>query len=220
MAEDARNKEWEATKASAKGFVICLTVLCLVGAAAWFALTTGLERLPSKVCDGAVERDLVIRTLPRTRTAEEGASHRHEGKDLEFSCHIYTSADPILSGVAEVEDASVDSWFNRYGGMAKRDSVRISADGIEALARIDRDSGNSYVYIPCVPHEVRASDASESYAILAEASVIGEGRISGAALRQAVTDFAYQLAKHTYELAQCQGSTRDLPADLPRYEDE
>ncbi|MFC9286679.1 hypothetical protein [Streptomyces sp. NPDC057052] len=219
MAEDAQSKEQEATKASAKGFLICLTVLCLVGAAAWFALTTGLERLPSKVCDGAVERDVVIRTLPRTRTAEEGATRRHEGKDLEFSCHIYTSADPILSGNARVDDASADSWFNHYGGTAGGDSVRVSANGVEALARLDRDSGSSYVYVPCVPRGVRASDASESYAVIAEAGVIGEGRVSGAALRQAVTDFAYQLLKHTYELAECQG-TRNLPEDLPRYEDK
>ncbi|WP_416977140.1 hypothetical protein [Streptomyces sp. T028] len=219
MAEDARSKERAATKASVKGFLICLTVLSLVGAAAWFALTTGLERLPSKVCDGAVDRDVVIRTLPRTRTAEEGASKRHEGKDLMFSCHIYTSADSILSGMAQVEDASVQQWLNHYGGNTDGEAVRVSANGIEALAQLDVDSGNSSVYIPCVPRGVRSEEAKESYAIITEAGVVGEGRVSGAALRQAVTDFAYQVTKYAYELAECQGS-RILPKKLPRYEDD
>lgn len=48
--------------------------------------------------------------------------------------------------------------------------------------------------------------------------MIGESRASGAALRQAVTDFAYQLTKHAYELAECQ-APRTLPEELPRYEE-
>ncbi|MFF4660207.1 hypothetical protein [Streptomyces sp. NPDC001381] len=219
MAEDARSRERAATKASVKGFLICLTVLSLVGAAAWFALTTGLERLPSKVCDGAVDRDVVIRALPRTRTAEEGASKRHEGKDLMFSCHIYTSADSILSGMAQVEHTSVEQWLNHYGADTGDEIVRVSADGIEALARLDEDSGSSSIFIPCVPRGLRAEDAKESYAIITEAGVVGEGRVSGAELRQAVTDFAYQVTAHAYELAECQGS-RLLPEELPRYEED
>ncbi|WP_329221591.1 hypothetical protein OG352_31450 [Streptomyces sp. NBC_01485] len=218
MAEDTRTRKWAATKASGKGFLICLTVLSLAGAAAWFGLTTGLERLPSKVCDGAVERGVVIRTLPRTRTAEEGASRRREGKDLMFSCHIYTSADSILSGMTRVEDASLQQWLDHYGASTGSDAVRVSVDGIEALAKLDSESGSSSIYVPCVPRGVRAEDANESYAITAEAGVVGDSRVSGAALRQAVSDFAYQLTKRTYELAECQGS-RTLPEELPRYED-
>lgn len=215
MAEERKQK---AIRSDAKGFLICLTVLCLVGAGAWFALTTGLERLPSKVCDGSVERDVVIRTLPRTRTAEEGANRRHEGEDLMFSCHIYTSADSILSGMARVEDASVQQWLSHYGASTHGGAVRVSADGVAALARLDSDSGSSSIYVPCTPRGVRAEDATESYAIVTESDVIGDSRLSGAALRQAVTDFAYQLTKHTYELAGCQ-DPRTLPEELPRYED-
>ncbi|MEU9438778.1 hypothetical protein [Streptomyces sp. NPDC048252] len=218
MAEDARKKEWAATKASGKGLLICLAALCLAGAAAWFGLNTGLERLPTKVCDGAVERDVVIRTLPRTRTAEEGASRRREGRDLMFSCHIYTSADSVLSGMARIEDASMQQWLNHYGASTGSDAVRVSANGIEALAKLDSESGSSSVYVPCVPLGARVEDANESYAIITEAGVVGDSKVSGAALRQAVTDFAYQVTKHTYELAECQ-DPRTFPEDLPRYED-
>ncbi|MGW6927181.1 hypothetical protein ACWGA9_38960 [Streptomyces sp. NPDC054950] len=48
--------------------------------------------------------------------------------------------------------------------------------------------------------------------------MIGDSRASGAALRQAVTDFAYQLTKHAYELAECQ-ARRTLPEELPRYQE-
>lgn len=216
----AKKKERKGIQYDAKRFLLSLTILGLAGGAVWFGyiqiFTKGLEHLPPKVCDGAVERDVVVRTLPSTRTAEEGASRRHEGDDLMFSCHIYTSADSILSGMAKVEDASVQQWLNHYGASTDRGAVRVSADGVEALAEFDSNSGVSSIYVPCVPRGVRAEDANESYAITAEASVIGDGRVSGAALRQAVTDFAYQLTKHTYELAECQASRR-LPEALPRY---
>ncbi|MEU3890020.1 hypothetical protein [Streptomyces sp. NPDC029041] len=223
MARIAASKERFATSEyTPKGFVISLTVLCLVGAAAWFGyvqiFTKGLERLPPKVCDGAVDRQVVIRTLPRTRTADEGASQRHERENIMFSCHIHTSAGSILSGMARVEDASVRQWLNHYGTSTRGDAVHVSVGDVEALAELDSSSGSSSVYIPCVPRGVRAKDANESYAIIAEAGVIGHGRVSGATLRQAVTDFTYQLTKHTYELAECQ-NPRTFPEKLPRYED-
>ncbi|MFE8987585.1 hypothetical protein ACFYMI_07085 [Streptomyces collinus] len=223
MARVSGTKEWfAAPEYTVKGFIISLTVLCLVGAAAWFGyvqiFTKGLERLPPKVCDGAVERQVVLRTLPRTRTAEEGASQRHEREDLMFSCHIHTSAGSILSGMARVEDASVQQWLNHYGTSTDGDAVRVSVGGVEASAELDSSSGSSSIYIPCVPRGVRAEDANEPYAIIAEAGVIGNGRVSGAALRQAVTDFTYQLTKHTYELAECR-NPRTLPEELPRYKD-
>jgi hypothetical protein len=218
----AENRERIAAKESAKGFLLSLTVLCLVGGAVWFGyaqiFTKGLERLPSKVCERAVERDVVIRTLPSTRTADESAERQGEGEDSEFHCRIYTSADSILSGMARVQNASPKAWLDHYGVYAGSDTVRASADGVEALAQLDSDSGRSSVYVPCVPREIKAGDASETYAIITEADVVGEGRVSGTALRQAVTDFAYQLTKHVYEVAECQ-DPRDFPEELPRYED-
>ncbi|MCQ9135059.1 hypothetical protein [Streptomyces hilarionis] len=219
MTDAQRKRERAATKASTKGLLICLAVLSVAGAGAWFALTTGLERLPSKVCEGSVDRDVVIRALPRTRTAEEGSSRSHEGKNLMFSCHIYTSADSILSGMTRVDDASMQQWLDHYGGTTSKESIRVSADGIEALAGLNTDSGRSSVYVPCVPRGVPAGSANESYAIITEASVVGAGRVSGAALRQAVSDFAYQLTKHVYEEAGCK-DRRTFPEELPRYEDD
>ncbi|GHH02393.1 hypothetical protein [Streptomyces rubradiris] len=35
-------------------------------------------------------------------------------------------------------------------------------------------------------------------------------------LRQTLTDFAYRLTRHAYDLAGCEGS-RPLPGELPRY---
>ncbi|GHI04450.1 hypothetical protein [Streptomyces cellostaticus] len=37
-------------------------------------------------------------------------------------------------------------------------------------------------------------------------------------LRQALTDFAYQLTQHAYKLAECKDS-RGFPKELPRYKD-
>lgn len=202
----------------AKGLILSLAILGLVGGAVWFGyiqtFTKGLERLPSKVCDGAVERDVVVRALPSTRTAEEGGSRRNEGDDLTFSCHVYTSADSILTGMVRVNDVSVQQWLDHHGA-STGDAIRVSVSGVEALAELDSNSSTSYVYIPCVPRGVRAEDANKSYAIIAEASLIGEGRGSAEALRQTVTDFTYQITKHTYELAECQGP-RTLPEELPR----
>jgi hypothetical protein len=135
-----------------------------------------------------------------------------------FSCRIYTSAGSILSGMARVQDTSVQQWADHYGAGTDSDAIRVSVDGIEALADPDSESGSSSIYVPCVPRGVRAEDARKSYAIVTEASVIGDGRISGTALRQAVTDFAYQVIKHTYKLAECQ-NPRPLPEELPRFED-
>ncbi|MGY1578228.1 hypothetical protein [Streptomyces sp. MN13] len=191
-----------------------------MGGAVWFGyvqvFTKGLERLPTKVCEGAVERDVAIQTLPRTRTAEESSERRGQGEDFEFHCRIYTSTGSILTGAARVRDAYTQSWLRHYGVNEGSEVIRVSTNGVQALAALDDSHGTSSVYLACVPGGVQAEDATESYAIVTEASIVGEGRVSGAALRQAVTDFAYQLTQHAYELAECQ-APRDLPEDLPRY---
>ncbi|MFK4117625.1 hypothetical protein [Streptomyces longwoodensis] len=216
MAESTREAERAATRYSIKWIVLSLVIFGLLGGGAWFALTTGLERLPKKMCDGAVDRDLAIRALPRTRTAHDSYDQRSGGTEIEYACRVYTSAGSILTGRAGVNDVSPATWVEHFVGSPQQDAVKVSVGGIEAMARLDRESGISYVYVPCVPRDFRARDASESYAVTAEASVIGDGRVSGAALRQAVTDFAYQVAVHTVDLAQCQGRPF-LPGKLPRY---
>ncbi|MFF2212532.1 hypothetical protein [Streptomyces antibioticus] len=215
----AENREWIATKESAKGFFFCLAVLCLAGGAAWFGyvqiFTKGLERLPAKVCDGAVDRDVVIRALPKTRSAEESATRQGVGQDLHFSCQVYTSGEPFLTGWVDVERASPQAWLRYYGADVGDDAVRVSVDGIEALAKLNA-SGRASVYIPCAPKGVQADESSRPYAIIAEANVIAAEEEAGAAVRQAVTDVAYQLAKHSYKLVECQ-APRGFPDELPRY---
>ncbi|MFE1308768.1 hypothetical protein [Streptomyces sp. NPDC058755] len=118
--------------------------------------------------------------------------------------------------MARVDDASPQAWLSHYGGSADRRTVRVSSDGIEALAEVDGDRGSSSVYVPCVPRGVRAGDADQTYAVVAEANVVGKTRVSGMALGQALTDFAYRLAEHAYQLAECE-NPRDFPEELPRY---
>ncbi|MET8826447.1 hypothetical protein ABZX40_27975 [Streptomyces sp. NPDC004610] len=208
------------TEYNAKNFFVGLLILCVLGGGGWFGyvqiFTKGVERLPARVCDDAVDRGTVTRALPPARTAEEEASQKGEGENLRFSCRIATSSDSILSGHARIDDASVQTWQNHNGVGSGGDAVQVSSDGVEALAQLDSDNGWSSVYVACVPRGADASDASQSFAVIAEGSVVGDSRASGAELRQAVTDFSYQLAAHAYASADCQ-EARTLPERLPRY---
>ncbi|MEU2495652.1 hypothetical protein [Streptomyces sp. NPDC007883] len=57
--------------------------------------------------------------------------------------------------------------------------------------------------------------AREAYALTVDAWTIGETRVHGKELRQVLADFAYQLARHTYQAVDCQES-RTFPKELPR----
>ncbi|MFD7706608.1 hypothetical protein [Streptomyces sp. NPDC059786] len=195
---------------TAKTLVIGLVIILLAGCAVVAYFNKGLYLLPDKVCDGAVSRDVVIRILPRTRTAGYEAEQHNEGEDFHFGCRVDTSAGPLISGRADIADVSLKTWHT-----PDDDSVQVAAGGVEAFAELDSDTSNTYV--PCVPRGAEAGDARESYALTVEVGVIGKGRGSPAALRQAVTDFAYQFTVHAYDLAGCQG-TRKFPDELPRYE--
>ncbi|MFF2509679.1 hypothetical protein [Streptomyces sp. NPDC058086] len=72
------------------------------------------------------------------------------------------------------------------------------------------------MYVPCAPPGVPSYNASQPYAVVGEAR-IGPAKATGVPLRQALTDFAYQLAKHAYKLAECK-DPRGFPEELPRYE--
>lgn len=197
-----------------------MVALCLLGGGGWFAyqqiFTKGLDELPPKVCDKAVDREAVVRVLPDTRSADEEAKPTGAGKNFALNCRIYTSGDSILSGEAKIQDASEQSWINFYGGKVNDRIIRVSTDGVAALAQRDNAHATASVYVACTPRGVQAADASESYALITEARVVGDTRVTDAALRQAVTDFAYQLTKRAYELGECQ-NTRTLPDELPRY---
>ncbi|MFF3917032.1 hypothetical protein ACFYZB_26780 [Streptomyces sp. NPDC001852] len=179
----------------------------------------GLYLLPDKVCDGAVQRDIVVRTLPRARTADEWADQGGTGRRSSFACRVSTSGDSILSGQVDLRESSKAAWVDSYGSLAASRIVRASKDGVEALAQMDDGRGSASVYIPCAPTDLEESNASHAYALIADADVTGKSRATGAELRQDLTDFAYQLTKHAYKLAECEGF-RGFPEKLPRYENK
>ncbi|WP_251093724.1 hypothetical protein [Streptomyces sp. Caat 7-52] len=203
---------------SAKGFVIAAAILVLVCGGLLLFFVKGLYLLPDKVCESSVQRDVVIRTLPRARAADEWADHTGAGRDFTFGCRISTSGDSMLTGKVELRESSKAAWEEGYSSLAGTDVVRTSAGRVAALAQIDPDDGLASVYVPCEPKDPREAGASGPRALVAEASVVGKSRASGADLRQALTDFAYQLTRHAYSLAQCK-EPRDFPEKLPRYGD-
>ncbi|MFI5877432.1 hypothetical protein ACIBAH_34380 [Streptomyces sp. NPDC051445] len=187
----------------------------------WFSyqhfFTDGLEKLPAKVCNESIKRETVIRILPQTRSAEEGADINGVGASFMFSCHIYTAGDSILSGEAQIQDSSQDAWesyYKSYGGKSKGPSKQASSGGIHALSRGDFAS----VYVPCVPSGGKAEDASQAYALISEVRVIGDSRAAGLDLHQALTDFAYELTQRAYVLGKCVNAQR-FPTELPRFKE-
>ncbi|MFF1445464.1 hypothetical protein [Streptomyces sp. NPDC058295] len=185
----------------------------------WFSyqefFTNGLETLPAKVCDESTKRETVIRVLPKTRSAEEGADTNGSGYGFMFSCHIYTAGDSILSGEAQIQDSSQKTWENyykSYGGRSRGTAEQTSSSGIYTLSR-----GNfASVYVPCVPSGSKAGDASQDYALISEVRVIGESRTEGLDLHQALTDFAYELTQHAYTVGKCENG-QNFPDELPRF---
>jgi hypothetical protein len=191
-------------------------------AAGWVSyqefFTDGLARLPAEVCGGGVKRGTVIRVLPDTRKAEEGSKTHGTGSDFMFGCHVYAGDDSILSGEVKIQDSSQKSWnsfYQSYGGKSELPGNRISLDGIHAISRDDFAS----VYVSCLPRGSKETEASQAYALIAEARVAGESRVTGIALRQALTDFAYELTRHAYALGKCQ-KIQNFPSELPRFKED
>jgi hypothetical protein len=206
---------------SGRRLVASLLGLGLVGTGIWFAvhyaLTTGLERLPDKMCEGTLEQSMVKEVLPKARSADSGSDTDGAGYKLSFRCHVTTSGDSTLSGEARVQPVSREQWLEHYRGAGGQNRViRVSAGDVEAVARMDPDADTTSVYVPCVPPGVPSYNASQPYAVVGETRVDGAAGATGVPLRQALTDFAYQLSAHAYKLAECEG-TRDFPAELPRY---
>jgi hypothetical protein len=196
-------------------FFVVLGLLCGGG---WIFLNKGLYLLPERMCEGALDRDVVKRVLPEAREAESGSDIRGAGADLSFSCHVTTSDDSTLSGKARVQPLSRDKWLEYYRGPGGQHQViRVSAGDVEALA-LTGSSTVSSVYVPCAPPSVPSYNASQPYAVVGEVWVYGEAKATGESLRQHLTDFAYQLAAHAYETAECK-MPRSFSQELPRYGD-
>ncbi|WP_432159173.1 hypothetical protein [Streptomyces sp. bgisy153] len=218
MGKPMENRSKAATLASARGFLFSLTILCLVGAGAWFGyvqfFTKGLQHLPAKVCEDTVDRKLVTQVLPSARSAEESSRRRHSGEDLEFYCHVDTSGDSSLLGETRVRAVSKGDWLKSYQEGKDIDHyVRASFGDIEALA--SRDSEYAAIYVPCTPQPT--NNAASDRAVITRVFVSGASKEAGVALRQTLTDIAYQLTEHVYKIAECQ-EIRNFPSQLPRYQ--
>ncbi|MFF6807840.1 hypothetical protein [Streptomyces sp. NPDC012616] len=213
-----RGPEREATLKAAKGFLIGLVTCGLIGGAIALFFMKGLYLLPDKVCDGAVQRDIAIQSLPRARAAEEYSSQGGTGDNFDFYCNVSTSGDSTLSGMVDLRDAPRSAWEEHYGILSGNHVIRVTRGGIEALAQTDNNSDISSVYVPCQPRNMKEDAGKQEYALIAEVRVRGKSRATGGELRQALTDFAYQLTRHAYKLAECK-EPRSFPAALPRYED-
>ncbi|MER6559884.1 hypothetical protein ABT300_19550 [Streptomyces sp. NPDC001027] len=214
-----RVREREATLHAAKGLLIGLVTCGLIGGAIALFFMKGLYLLPDKVCDGAVQRDIAVQILPRARAAEEYSSQGGTGDNFDFYCTVSTSGNSTLSGMVDLRDASTSAWEEHYGSLAGNHVVRVTRGDIEALAQTDDDSEISSVYVPCRPRNMKEDAGKQKYALIAEVSVNGKSQATGGELRQALTDFAYQLTRHAYKLAECK-EPRGFPEALPRYEDD
>ncbi|MFJ9034181.1 hypothetical protein ACIRQP_38130 [Streptomyces sp. NPDC102274] len=201
-------------KISPKKKAIGVALVCtLLGAGVFGYLeifTKGLDKLPAKVCDGAIDRKTAASALPDTRKAlERGVLHTTSGGDFMFSCYVKTnSQDSIISGEAETHDASVENWSDAAESRPEN-AIKASAGNVEAITWPDRVT----IYVPCTPPGKNKKKALESHALIAEARTIGDTRATGAPLRQAITDFAYQLIKHAYKAGKCQ-EAQEFPDEL------
>ncbi|MER6101917.1 hypothetical protein ABT115_06120 [Streptomyces sp. NPDC001832] len=198
--------------------VLTAGISCLVAIAAVVGyleiFTKGIDRLPARPCDGAVDRETAARALPSARSAEERGTLRQDRSDGDFffACYVRTSGGSVISGEVESLDSASGPWRDYYAENGYLvDPVEVSSGDIRALTHPDR----AYVYVPCTPPGKKRGEAREAYALTVDARTIGETRVHGNELRQVLIDFAYQLARHTYEAVDCQES-RTFPKELPR----
>ncbi|MFJ6943754.1 hypothetical protein ACISU4_03670 [Streptomyces wuyuanensis] len=191
----------------------CLVALLLVfGYLEIF--TKGIDRLPDESCSGAVDRETAARALPSARSAEERGKLHQDQLDggFLFGCYVRTSGGSVISGEAESRDSTSDGWRDFYAENGNdKNPVEVSSGDIRALAHANR----AFVYVPCTPPGKKPGEAREAHALTVDARTIGETRVHGRELRQVLIDFAYQLARHTYEAVDCQES-RTFPKELPR----
>lgn len=175
--------------------------------------TKGLDRLPAKVCEGAVDRKTAASALPDARKADERGVLRTDSRDdFTFYCYVSTQ-DSMISGEADTQDVNAAKWSEGFEGTesAHGKIIKVSAGNIKAISQTNR----SQIYAPCTPPEKKKEKALQAYSLIVEARTIGDTRVTGAPLRQAITDFAYQLIKHTYKAGKCQ-EPQEFPDELPR----
>lgn len=207
-------------KVTPKKAAIRVPLICIILGLGVFGyleiFTKGLERLPAKVCDGAVDREIAADALPDTRKALERGKMLTTWNGFTFACYVKVgSQDSIISGEAKTADASEATWRTRTEGDGEGKEVKMPSGQVEIISWRDQ----AEVYIPCVPPGKKKEKALQSYSLITQARTIGETRIKGDQLRQAITDFAYQTARHAYKIGGCQ-ERQEFPDELPRLPSE
>lgn len=171
---------------------------------------SGLNRLPERPCEGGVERDTAAAALPDARAAYERGVQHESGDDFKYFCYVKTSSGSIISGEAEVGRGTYETWPVRQS-LKDTPAVEVAAPGVRALAT----ENSAFVFVPCTPRNEKKHPKLPPLGLFVQARTVDDTRVEGAELRQLVTDFAYQLTKHTSKLADCQ-EPRIFPAQLPR----
>ncbi|MGA5418386.1 hypothetical protein [Streptomyces pseudogriseolus] len=169
--------------------------------------TGGLERLPQSVCSGSVDRRVVIAALPAARSAEEGSRTRPSGGRWIFTCHVNSSGGSIISGEVEVTDVTSEQWYNHYKDQGEGVPLKAKRGPVQVLSVAE---DRVTLYVPCKPAK---SASSATQVFITDARTIGETHATGPELRQAITDFAYGITRHAFDLDKCRG-VDSLPADL------
>ncbi|MEU5520144.1 hypothetical protein ABZ759_05430 [Streptomyces sp. NPDC047860] len=190
------------------GGVVCLLVFGTIASYRYF--TGGLDRLPDKVCSGAVDREIVTKALPSARDAQEGSRVKPPGGRFLFTCHVYTSGDSIMSGEAETTDVAHDTWASYYEGQADGNPVRTRKGPVHVLSVSENRAS---LYVPCTRAGKNPDATADSHGLIAESRTIGKTRATGEELRQAITDFAYFIMQRAFKLNKCR-EVEALPKDL------
>lgn len=177
-------------------------------------LRSGIENLDSEPCKGAVKRTTAARILPDSRTASESSRTGQPGDNWILNCALKTSGGANISIEARIHKSTVEEWESFYNQNLNEESVTLPGE-IESLSW----SRNASVYIPCTPQGSEDGNEKHPYSLITVVRISGETRVSGVELRQAITDLAFQAAKHSYGLAKCQENV-NFPAKPPRVPSE
>ncbi|WP_103514120.1 hypothetical protein [Streptomyces sp. SM10] len=161
-----------------------------------------------------LDRDIAATILPGTMTARErGRKVDGVGENFLFSCNVKTrSQDSILSGDGAVHDISADEWLEGVEEDADASKLEVDFQGIRAVSYATQ----AFLYVPCTPTGKKSGAARQDYGLIVESRTIGDTAVTGDELRQAVTDFAYELLRYNYRIQGCQ-EVRTLPSELPRF---
>ncbi|MGW0734193.1 hypothetical protein [Streptomyces sp. NPDC002851] len=185
--------------------LIGVLLLAVLGVALPFGyhkiFRSGIDNLPEQPCDGAVMKTTAVEILPTARDVSESSRSTAPGRRFTFNCALTTSDDSILSAWVSSYDSSAETAWKFYSQNIRNQGKPVSVPGnIEARSW----SRQTVVYLKCTPPDMDPEDAVEAYSLAVESKIVGESKIHGKALRQALTDFAFQAAEHSFRLAECQ----------------